>query len=162
MFKQGDTVMYGNHGVCRITDVREETFGPVRQMYYVLQPKKDTRSTFYCPVAQEARLRALLTKDEVYRLIREMPQTATAWEEDDNTRREAFAAILKSGDHAEVVRLIKTVYLQRQRRAEEGKRLHLADERALQEAERILYEEIAFVMEIPPDEVVAYIEETLT
>ena len=60
-----------------------------------------------------------------------------------------------------MIRLIKTVYLQRQRRVAEGKRLHLADERALQEAERILYEEIAFVMEIPPDEVVAYIEKTL-
>ena len=161
MFKQGDTVMYGSHGVCCVTDVREETFGPVRRMYYVLQPKKDARSTFYCPVAQEERLRALLTKDEVLCLIREMPLTDIVWEEDDNARRERFAAVLKSGDHREVVRLIKTLYQQRRVRAEQGKRLHLADERMMQEAERLLYEEIAYVMDIPPDKVVAYIEETL-
>ncbi len=161
MFKQGDTVMYGSHGVCCVADVREETFGPVRQMYYVLQPKKDARSTFYCPVAQEARLRALLTKEDVQRLIREMPHTDTVWEEDDGVRRERFAAVLKSGDHVEVVRLIKTLYHQRHVRAAQGKRLHLADERIMQEAERLLYEEIAYVMEISPDEVITYIEETL-
>jgi len=153
--------MYGSHGVCCVTDVREETFGPVCRTYYVLQPKKDARSTFYCPVTQEARLRALLTKEEVTRLIREMPLTDTLWEEDDLARRDRFSALLKSGDHTEVVRLIKTLYHQRRLRAEQGKKLYLADERILQEAERLLHEEIAYVMEIPPDEVVAYIEETL-
>ena len=90
--------MYGSHGVCRVTDVREEAFGPVRQTYYVLQPTKDARSIYYCPIKQEEKLRALLTKDEVYRLIREMPQTDTAWEEDDAARRAAFKETLKSGD----------------------------------------------------------------
>lgn len=161
MFKQGDTVVYGSHGVCRVVDVREETFGPVRQTYYVLQPKKDARSTFYCPVAQEARLRGLLTKEDVQQLIHEMPQIDTVWDEEDGTRRDRFAAILKNGDHREVVKLIKTLYQQRRLRAEQGKRLPLADERVMKEAERLLYEEIAHVMEISPDEVITYIEETL-
>ncbi len=153
--------MYGSHGVCCVTDVREETFGPVRQTYYVLQPTKDARSIYYCPIKQEEKLRALLTKDEVYRLIREMPQTDTAWEEDDAARRAAFKETLKSGDHAAVIRLIKTLYHQRQIKAQEGKRLHLADERIMQEAEHLLYGEIAHVMEIPPADVIAYIENTL-
>ncbi len=161
MFKQGDTVIYGSHGLCCVTDVREESFGPVRQTYYVLQPKKDMRSTFYCPVAHEERLHALLTKEEVERLIREMPLTETAWEEEESVRRERFLTMLKSGDRAEAVRLVKTLYQQRCVRAAQGKRLHLADERIMQEAERLLYEEIAYVMEISPDEVVAYIEKTL-
>ncbi len=153
--------MYIGYGVCHITDVREEMFGPMRQMYYVLQPIKDSRSTFYCPVKQEEKLRAVLTREDVDRLIGEMPQVETVWQEDETKRRQMFATMLKSGDRAEAIRLIKTLYRQRKIKAQEGKKLHLADGRVMQEAERLLYEEIAHVMAIQPDEVVTYIENTL-
>lgn len=162
MFQVGDTIVYGSFGVCRVEDKREEKFGPACQEYYVLCPLKDTRSTYYCPVSQaEAKMRRLLTADEVETLIRRMPQAETVWIEEDNRRREQFSAILKSGNHADVIRLIKTLYLQREEKVAQGKRLHLSDERMLQEAQRLLHEEFAYVLAITPTEVVAYIEEIL-
>lgn len=162
MFKTGDTVVYGNSGVCRVDDVREERFGPVKQMYYVLRPVRDAHSTFYCPVAQgEAKMRRLLSAEEIRALIRQMPAAETVWVAEDAVRREQFNAMLKSGDHRQIIRLIKTLYLHRQQKAAEGKRLHLADERVMNEAERLLYEEFAHVLAIRPEDVVAYIEEEL-
>lgn len=162
MFKTGETVVYGNSGVCRITDVREETFGPVTQMYYILSPERDARSTFYCPVIQgEAKLRRLLSAEEVGALIRQMPHIETDWVAEDVVRREQFAAMLKSGDHRQIIRLIRTLYRRREEKAAEGKRLHQADERVLNEAQRLLHEEFAHVLDISPEDVVGYIEAKL-
>lgn len=158
MFQAGDTIVYGSCGVCRVVDVREETFGSVTRTYYVLDPVYDKNSTIYCPVDQEKiKLRPLLTVEELHRLIREMPQAEDLWIDDDAARRGQFTDMLKSGDHAQMIRLIKTLYLHRCEKNEAGKRLHLADERVMHDAERLLYEEFAYVLGIQPDEVIAYI-----
>ena len=162
MFRIGDTVVYGNSGVCRITDLREEKMGPVKQTYYVLQPLKDPRSTFYCPLAREDKLRPLLTEEQLHALIQQMPEEETVWIPEEGRRREQFNAMLKSGDHRQLIRLIKTLFLQRQEREAAGKRLHLSDQRILEEAEQVLYGEFAQVLDISPEQVVNYINEELT
>lgn len=162
MFAIGDTVLYGHSGVCRITDIRAERFGTVSRTYYVLSPVRDKTSTFYCPVDQEnLPLRPLLKEDEVRRLIHAMPQAPDVWIEDNARRRDRFADMLKSGDRGQMVALVRTIYQQRCRCDERGKKLHLADERVLRDAERLLYEEFAEVLGIRPDEVVGYIREEL-
>lgn len=162
MFQTGDTIVYGNSGVCRITDIREETFGPVRRTYYVLSPVYDGNSTIYCPVDQQKiPLRPLLTDEEIHGLIREMPAADDTWIDDDLQRRERFADMLKSGDRAQMVSLIKTLYLHRREKSEAGKKLHLADERVMRDAERLLYEEFGHVLGIRPTDVVDYIRDQL-
>ncbi len=162
MFTVGDTVLYGQSGVCRITDIRTERFGPTPRTYYVLMPVHDKASTFYCPVdREELSLRPLLDAEEVHRLIRQLPQAQDVWIEDKTQRRDRFADMLKSGDCEQIMALIHTIYQHRCRRDEAGKKLHLADERVLRDAERLLHEEFAEVLGIRPDEVVAYIREEL-
>ena len=162
MFLVGDTVLYGHCGVCRITDIRTERFGATPRLYYVLTPIRDTASTFYCPADQEnLPLQPLLNADEVHRLIRAMPQAPDVWVDDNARRRDRFADMLKSGDRAQITALISTIYQHRCQRDEVGKKLHLADERVLRDAERLLYEEFAEVLGIRPDEVVDYIREEL-
>ena len=162
MFAIGDTVLYGHSGVCRITDIRTERFGPSPRTYYVLAPVHDRASTIYCPVDQEKLpLRPLLNADEVRRLIHAIPQAQDVWIEDNGKRRDRFADMLKSGDREQMVALIRTIYQHRCQRDEAGKKLHLADERVLRDAERLLYEEFAEVLGLRPDEVVDYIREEL-
>lgn len=162
MFAIGDTVLYGQCGVCRLVDIRTEYFGPAPRTYYVLSPLHDRASTFYCPVDQEKLpLRPLLNADEVRRLIHAMPQAPDVWVADNAKRRDRFADMLKSGDREQLVALICTIYPHRRQRDEVGKKLHLADERVLREAERLLYEEFAEVLGIAPDEVGDYIREEL-
>lgn len=162
MFAVGDTIMYGHSGVCRITDIREETFGPVRRTYYVMTPLYDGRSTIYCPVDQDkVTLRPLLTAEEVHELIHAMPTAEDVWLDDNMKRRDRFSDMLKSGDRQQMAALIRTIYLHRCERTEAGKKLHLADERVLHDAERLLYEEFAEVLGIRPEDVVDYIRDEL-
>lgn len=159
MFKVNDTIMYGNNGVYRITDIRPEAFGggePI--LYYVLTHVDNDTLTVYCPVENsKVPLHRLLSVQEIYDLIKLMPDTQGEWIENDQKRNEAFTAILKSGNHSEMVKLIKTIHFEKEERSRRNKKLHIADERIMKEAERVLYEEFAHVLQITPDEVIPFI-----
>ncbi len=158
MFCVNDTVMYGNSGVCTIVDIRPEKFGKEEIMYYILKPVYQDKSTIYCPVnSNKLKIRKLLTKQEAYDLIRIMPNTEAEWVENDHQRKERFTKILKDGDQQDLVKLIKTLYFMREEKAKEGKKPHAVDERIMKEAEGLLYEELAYVLHIKPNEVVPFI-----
>ena len=44
-------------------------------------------------------------------------------------------------------------YAESKELAEKGKRLHIADERALKEGQRLIHDEFSYVLNIEPDEV---------
>ena len=162
MFQPGDTIVYGSNGVCRILGEQEESFGGVRQRYYRLRPVGDERSVFYCPVDQAGeKLRPLLTASEVQEWIRRMPDAETVPLPEGSRRRETVSAMLKSGDHAQLIGLIVTLHRHRLEKQAAGKKLHQTDERTLQEAERLLYGEFAHALNIPSETVPDYIRNTL-
>ena len=158
MYKIGDMVMYKKVGVCKIEDIRPEKFNKEPKLYYVLKPEWEEGSTIYCPAdAAEAKMRGLLSQQEVFSLIRIMPETQTEWIENSQIRQDRFLDILKNGDHQELVKLIKTLYVHQLQREKDGKRLYLADKKIMQEAETLLYGEFAHVLKIRQDEVVPFI-----
>ena len=61
---------------------------------------------------------------------------------------------LRSG---ELVRLVKTLHLHRLELQQCGRKFHLADERMLRDAERVLFEELAYALSIPPESVGDYL-----
>ncbi len=158
MFRVNDTVMYGSAGVCTIVDIRTEKFTKNEELYYILKPVYHEKSTIYCPVDNEKiKIRKLLSLKEVHELIRVMPDTELGWIDNDQQRRETFTKILRDGDHRSLIKLIKSIYFNREERQKAGKRSHAADEKIMKEAESILYEELAHVLNIKPDEVVPFI-----
>ena len=158
MFAVNDIVMYKQSGICKILDICEKKFGKETRQYYVLCPQDDPNTTIYCPIdAPSDIMRYLLTKDEVLQLIEEMPDEETAWIENDRLRKEKQAEILRERDHKRLIRMIKALYLKREEQQKAGKHFHTADEKAMEEAEKILYQEFAQVLDIAQDEVVPFI-----
>lgn len=158
MFAVNDIVMYKQSGICKILDICEKKFGKETRQYYVLCPQDDPNTTIYCPIdAPSDKMRYLLTKDEVLQLIEEMPDEETAWIENDHLRKEKQAEILRERDHKRLIRMIKALYLKREEQQKAGKHFHTADEKAMEEAEKILYQEFAQVLDIAQDEVVPFI-----
>lgn len=164
MFEIGAQVMYGVSGVCKISDIRNETFSDVEKLYYVLNPLSDLDATIYVPVNNPksvSKMKKVLSKEEVYELIHHMPQDEIYQEENSKERKELFNKILKSGDREELVKLIKTVYFQKKEREKIGKKMWASDESALRKAEKMLYEEFATVLGISYDEVLPFIKEEI-
>ena len=64
-----------------------------------------------------------------------------------------------SGDRMSLIKMIKALYFHQQKQQEKGKRLRASDERFFTEAERILYDEFALVLNIEPEQVLPFIME---
>ena len=160
MYNVGTTVIYKNEGVCKITEITERRFRDKNIEYYVLKPVHKDDSEIYVPKNNKellGKMRKILSKEEILELIKTMPDEESIWIADENERKEHYREILIRGDRTELVRLIKTLYLHKQNQKKTGKKLHIADEKFLKDAEHLLYDEFAFVFNISKDEVLPFI-----
>ena len=164
MFQVNDMIVYGAHGVCRIAEIEERDFNGSSIEYYILKPVYDEKATIFVPVLNDrltAKMQRVLSKDEIEALIESMPNEDTLWIENEMQRKERYKEIVSRGDRTELVGMIKALYLHQQKQLAKGRKLHSADERLLREAEKMLYDEIAMVLHIKPDQVVSYISRQL-
>ena len=150
MYKINDYVVYGLTGVCQITDIQKDSIDDEEKEYYVLTPVFSENMTIKTPVDNvNAKMRKVITKKEALSLIAAMPDQETAWITDNRERSEAFKTALKTGKSEELVKLVKTIYLEKEEMATIGKKLSKSDEEVLKAAEKQLNEEIAIALEIP-------------
>ncbi len=164
MYEIGQTVVYASNGVCAVSDIREERFGGVARLYYVLTPLGSS-SVVYVPTDSEqllAKLRPLSTRDEVHAVISSIHrEEAPAWIDDNHRRTVYFQEVLGRANMLELMRLTRAIRARREVLAARGKRNLMADENVNKRAERILFGEIAEVVGIGVDEVENYITERL-
>lgn len=138
---------------------REKISGKPRT-YYVLKPEDGGSATLYIPADSEkllAKMRRILSKEEVYALIDSMPNTAPIWIEKDADRKAAFGKILASGEPSALLSIMKALYLRRKDLEAAGKHLRMSDERILKEAEGLLYHELQYVLGMDRDTLMAHI-----
>ena len=162
-FSVNDTVFYGVHGVCTVSEISKREFCGSVSDYYTLKPVFSERSTVYVPVEKdsEPKLRKVMSEEEVYQVIAELPTKKCDWVENDMARKAAFTGILKGGSAGELAALVKTLHEKRVSLEKQNKKMHSADKRMLSEAEKMFHEEVAFVMNIDRDGVAPFISETL-
>lgn len=164
MFRINDTVVYGAQGVCRIEGITKREMGGRSMEYYVLKPVYDSSSTLFVPVSNDklvARMRRVSSPEEITALIKAMPEEDADWIENETQRKERYKEVIARGDRVELVKIIKALYLHQQKLQEKGKRLHLADDRLFREAERMLYDEFALVLNIKREQVLPFILQQL-
>lgn len=159
MFKINDYIIYGSTGICQITDIRDEKFGRNEsKTYYIINPIYVENSTIYAPVGlSESKMKKAMSVEEAYDLIKTIPEDDDVWVDDDNQRKDKFSKIIKGGDRAELVTLIRTLYNKKEEKINCGKKVHTSDEKFMKEAEKLLYEELALVLNIEREEVIPFI-----
>lgn len=164
MFEIGSTVVYGTQGVCTLTGITEKKINGKIIGYYVLKPVYQENNTVFVPIDNEAltsKMRKVMSDSEISELIRDMPEEETIWIEDDLERKNRYRDIIASGDRRELVRVIKTLHFEKERRKASGKKLQLADEQLFKRAETLLYNELALVLDIRPEQVVPFLTEQI-
>ena len=90
-------------------------------------------------------------------MIKALPEEKTEWIENENLRKEEFRKNISQGDRKALIAMIKVLYLHREKLYSQGKKMHVSDERFFKEAEKILYDEFALVLNIEIDQVVPFI-----
>lgn len=158
MYRAGDTIVYGNSGVCRVQEVKKADLGMGEQTYYVLRTLSEKGSgTIFVPrdnAALCARMHPLLTADEFKSIVRAaQPFSGDAWPPDSRTRIKRLKELLSSGDRLLLIRLVKTLVAARRR----GEKHTAADDAALQHAADMLYEEAALLFDLRPGDMIAFL-----
>ena len=160
MYQIGQQVLYGAHGVCSVAAVQAMRFGRTTEDYYVLHPVGQTDSRYYIPVANEAalaKLRPLLTRQELMELLHSDQVRQDVWVSDENQRKLRFREILSRGDRAEILSMICCLHRHRQAQQRLGRKFHQSDESFLKDAEKLMNAEFSHVLGIQPGQVGQFI-----
>jgi len=162
VFKFGvnDIVVYGTTGVCRVDRVDDVKLGRETKQYYALVPVAQGSSTVFVPTDNEvllSRVRKVLTKSEIQKIIANLPTDAELWSANPGERIKLYAEVLKSGDRGQILLAVRTLIVRRRTLSAAGKKLHMTDERALRDAQRLLVDEFSYVLGLDTEQAEEYI-----
>lgn len=160
MYALGDMILYGTNGVCELLDVVDRDCGGKMVTYYMLKPIYASNSTVFVPIHNEkltAKMRPVLTKEQIDEMLHSIPEEYAGWIADERQRKEQFKDIVSRADAFELIQLVKALLKHKQDVLARGKKVHIADERMLQEAEKMISDEFAYVLNISQEEVRDYI-----
>ena len=164
MTEIGGYIIYGSNGVCRVMDVRSEKLYGKHQTYYILTPVGNPGAVIYVPADNAAlleKMKKIVCPEEILSLIAGLKDEELPWETDNRVRSEMYDAIIARGDRRELLLLIRTVYRRKLTLTAQKKKLGAVDENALKRAEKLINDEFAFALSIPPEEVPDYIRDQL-
>ena len=100
MYQVSQLVVYGVHGVCRITHMEERRVDRQMVNYFVLEPLSQPGSQYLIPCgnpAALAKMRPLLEKQQLLALLRG-DLNEEPWIPNENLRKQYYRQILNSGD----------------------------------------------------------------
>ncbi len=160
-FCKNEKVVYGNNGICLIEDIKIMKFGAESGAYYVLKPESNKSGTLYVPVDKEnlvSKMRHVLTKDEIDKILINDCKDSMKWPENKAERNELFSKIISGCDTAELLMMIKCLYLKKQEKSAQGKVLSSSDDTMLKTAERLINEEFSYSLGCFAEDVGEYIK----
>lgn len=160
MFKKGEYVVSGNKGVCVVEDITTLDIAGVDKgrKYYILKPVYMAGSTVYVPVdTADGSLRRVLSREEADRLIRGIPEIPLINISNDKLLEQEYRGCMRTNDCTEWIRVIKTIYLRKQKRLEAGRKVTAVDAKYYRLAEDNLYGELAVSLQMQRGEVEDYI-----
>ncbi len=155
----GDYIHYGAHGVCRVEGQEYMFMGAEKKKYYRLRPVGESQIDLYLPAdadPERVRLRPVQSAEEIYALVQRELETPVGWENDSKARRELSGKTLRSGETAELIRMVKAIYRHWQE-LPQGKSLPVSESDQLRAAEKQLYSEFCFVLDIEKDQVIPFV-----
>ena len=160
MYEIGQQVLYGSHGVCMVTGVERMCFGKTKANYYILEPVEKTGAKFFVPVENEiavAKLRRLLTREELLALLRSDQVRKYPWIADESQRKLRFRELINSGARAQLMGMIGALHRHKRAQLAAGRKFHQSDENFLNDAQKLLNAEFAQVFGLEPKNVNAFI-----
>lgn len=149
MFEIGEVIVHNKLGLCSIKDITT-----INDMdYYVLTSKKDTTKIMIPITNSNNLIRKTTTKQEIDELVTKIPNIKVDSINDFKTRVRKYDELLKSGQTEKLVVLLKMIYNYKK----EKNNLTAADKEISKTAEKLLFDELSYVLDIKSNEVEKYL-----
>lgn len=164
MYNVGDTIIYGNQGVCTVSEIQQKDFMGSLSDYYVLRPVFDTKTTVFVPMHSSkltSKMSRVLSEFEMREFIDSIPMYEPDWVENENERKEKYKAMLLNVNRTKIVKTIRALYTHEKSQKDKGKNLHATDESFLRTAEKMIWDEAATVLKISREDAAALVSKKL-
>lgn len=156
-FKVGDKVVYPNHGVGVIEDVRKQKIGDTKSSFYCLRILS-TDSTVMVPVGntKTVGLRKVLTKREVNRVVKVLKDSDVATYDDWKGRFQANSDKMRTGNIMAVAEVFKSLMI-----LNEVKPLSYRERKMLDRAKFLVLSELSEASGKTPEQIETQIDKAL-
>lgn len=161
MYRIGEKVVYGIHGVCTVTELEIKTVDRQKVQYYVLEPLEQPGARYYIPThnpAAVAKLSPLMTRAELASLLEDRRIPEGTWITDENQRKQRYRELIAGSNRSAVLAMVRALRAHKAEQLAQGRKFHLCDENFLRDAEKLLCAEFSVVLELPQQEAAAYLE----
>ncbi len=168
MYQTEQLILYGKTGVCRVEGTVSQPVPGEKtaRLYYVLRPLYQSGSIL-APVDNVDSgvifTRPIMSREEAQAFIKELPDLKSEpyYNQNLSQLREHYREQLGSLAGQDLARLICSIYLKMQETKAEKRKLGAVDQQFMDEAENLLYGELAAALDIDRDQVKGYISKTL-
>ena len=158
----GETVVYRKQGIYVVSDIKEQEIGAVKKDYYVLSSVYDKNTSVYVPVDNEAltaRMEHVLSKEEIHTIIDISEESSVQWIDNTMERAVYFEEILKSGDLAKILSMLKMFLLRKEQKEIKPLKTSARDEKAFNAAQKAVTEAFAYPLGLEKTQVIPFISE---
>lgn len=165
MYRIGDLLIYGIHGVCRVTDLEKQIINKQESVYLVLEPVEQPGARFLIPTHNEAAMAKLwpvLPAQELETLLRSHQIRRNAWISDENQRKQHYRDMVSRGNRESFLAALYMLYCHKKEQSAIGRKLHICDENFLKDAEKRVAGEISAAMNLDPQESRDYLRRMLS
>lgn len=160
MYNIGEFVVYGRTGICEVAEITTMKMAgvPKDKLYYILTPCKDKSGKIFTPVENDkVVIRPVITKEEAEALLNQIPEIPELWIPNEKQREAKYKESMRTCECVEWIKIIKTLYVRKQSRLAQGKKITTTDERYLKMVESSLHSELSMALGIPENEMEEYI-----
>lgn len=162
MYQVGELVLYGNTGVCKITEISSKELPGTNatQLYYTMKPLHQECMIFTPVDNKKVFMRPVISKHEAERLIDTIPGMETQIYHSSvmSELTQHYEASFQTHDCADLIVLTMSIYAKKRSMEEQKRRFGAVDERFMKRAEELLFSELAAALGIARDDVPGYIE----
>lgn len=156
MYEIGDFIVRANTGVCKVVDILNLDMSGIdrSKLYYQLVPLDDDKAKIYIPT-ESAHLvtRKVMTMEEAMKLIEQVADIEVLNVTNDKLREQKYKEIVKGSNPRELLQIIKTIYLRKKERLDQGKKNTAADENYYRLAEKQLFSELCVALKKSNDDI---------
>lgn len=157
MFQKGDYLIFRNCGVCRVIDIGTPSFIEDKERkFYKLEPvfPKKGLTDIYSPVDKNTGIRPVLSKEEAKQYLDDFGSLKVDifHSAKPNFLNAHYNELLSSFTFENYLRLLKEIHLKEEEAVRKDKHLSQVDLRFKEEAENLVFEELAFVFGISCEE----------
>ena len=162
MYAIGDITFYGINGLCKIKDIREETFKGETQLYYILQSTLYPSMTLYHPVHSEnSKMQKVISPEMANQILDVFKNDAGEWPERNAVRSQQYKAVTESDDHLKIAQFLNTILRKQVELTELGKKLPAQDAQMAQQISTILYDELSISLKTSKDRISQQIQKLI-